>query len=170
MAKAYLSIPALIILITGSGAAMPQKGKDVRNLSFHQEHGLVAKKGFVSCRIECKPLISPSTHDDWWGTDVPYNRADVYISGIDLRVHTKIISLPVSAYAGIANPDRLSIDTKSNGFVLHISGGDAGVAYNAILRFKNTKLGYLITERQVIHGEMTESNERTLYHYPLDLD
>ncbi|WP_152979630.1 hypothetical protein [Stenotrophomonas daejeonensis] len=70
--------------------------------------------------------------------------------------------VPLSAYSDLGDPRRISLSANATGFELAIIGGDAGVAYNAVLVFED---GWLI-RRRVTHGEFPdEAWEETKYAY-----
>lgn len=70
--------------------------------------------------------------------------------------------VPLSAYSDLGDPSQISLKSNGDGFELVIAGGDAGVAYNAVLVFEK---GWLI-RRRVVHGEFPdEAWEETKYSY-----
>lgn len=70
--------------------------------------------------------------------------------------------IPLSAYSDLGDPRKIYLKPSTTGFELVIAGGDAGVAYNAVLVFEK---GWL-TRRRVAHGEFPdEAWEETRYAY-----
>ncbi len=84
------------------------------------------------------------------------------ITSIVVQSGADKLFVPLSAYSDLGDPRRLSLKTSAAGFELVIAGGDAGVAYNAVLVFEQ---GWL-TRRRVAHGEFPdEAWEETKYAY-----
>lgn len=84
------------------------------------------------------------------------------ITSIVVQSGADELFVPLSAYSDLGDPRRISLKTTATGFELVIAGGDAGVAYNAVLVFKK---GWL-TRRRVAHREFPdEAWEETRYAY-----
>lgn len=84
------------------------------------------------------------------------------ITSIIVQSGADKIFVPLSAYSDLGDPRRISLKTIGTGVELTITGGDAGVAYSAVLVFKE---GWL-THRRVAHGEFPdEAWEETKYVY-----
>lgn len=84
------------------------------------------------------------------------------ITSIVVQSGADELFVPLSAYSDLGDPRRISLKASATGFELAIAGGDAAVAYNAILVFKE---GWL-TRRRVAHGEFPdEAWEETKYAY-----
>lgn len=61
--------------------------------------------------------------------------------------------IPLSAYADLGNPSKISLlKLPAHGFRLLISGGDAAGSYSAMLDFKSNE----ISRRRVVSGEFPE--------------
>lgn len=96
----------------------------------------------------------------WGGEDAM--APPTLITSIVVRSGTDKLFVPLSAYSDLGDPRRISLKPSANGFELAIAGGDAGVAYNAVLVFED---GWL-TRRRVAHGEFPdEAWEETKYTY-----
>ena len=84
------------------------------------------------------------------------------ITSIVVQSGANKLFVPLSAYSDLGDPHRISLRISAAGFKLAIAGGDAGVAYNAVLVFEQ---GWL-TRRRVAHGEFPdEAWEETKYAY-----
>lgn len=96
----------------------------------------------------------------WGGEDA--TAPPTLIASIVVRSGTDKLFVPLSAYSDLGDPRRISLKPTAAGFELAIAGGDAGVAYNAVLVFEK---GWL-TRRRVAHGEFPdEAWEETQYAY-----
>lgn len=96
----------------------------------------------------------------WGGEDamVP----PTLITSIVVQNGANKIFVPLSAYSDLGDPRRISLKSSAAGVELAIAGGDAGVAYNAVLVFEK---GWL-TRRRVANGEFPEQAwEETRYAY-----
>lgn len=72
------------------------------------------------------------------------------------------IFVPISSYSDLGDPHEIYLNPTSSGFDLTIIGGDAGVAYRAILVFEQEWL----VRRRVVHGEFPDQAwEETKYAY-----
>lgn len=96
----------------------------------------------------------------WGGEDAV--APPTLIASIVVQSGADKLFVPLSAYSDLGDPRRVSLKTSATGFEIAISGGDAGVAYNAVLVFED---GWLI-RRRVAHGEFpNEAWEETKYAY-----
>lgn len=72
------------------------------------------------------------------------------IKAITVLRNGQTFFIPLSAYADLGNPRKISLDKlPSHGFRLVISGGDAAGSYSAILNFKKDE----ISRRKIVSGE-----------------
>jgi len=86
----------------------------------------------------------------------------VLISTIYVLAGKKKLIIPLSAYSDLGNPSQVFIKSTSKGFQIIIRGGDAGTAYDAVLKFD----ARTITGRKVSHGEFPEQVwEETVYSF-----
>lgn len=84
------------------------------------------------------------------------------ITSVAVQRGANNLFIPLSAYSDLGDPRQISLKPNAAGFELAITGGDAGVAYNAVLVFKK---GWLI-RRRVAHGEFPDQAwEETQYAY-----
>lgn len=96
----------------------------------------------------------------WGGEDAV--APSTLITSIVVQNGEGILFVPLSAYSDLGDPRQISLKPEADGFELAIAGGDAGVAYNAVLVFKK---GWLM-RRRVVHGEFPEQAwEETQYSY-----
>lgn len=72
------------------------------------------------------------------------------IKAITVSRNGQIFFIPLSVYADLGNPIKISLEKlPAHGFRLNISGGDAAGSYNAMLDFKKDE----ISRRKVVSGE-----------------
>lgn len=96
-----------------------------------------------------------------WGGEDPA-APPTLITSVVVRSGADKLFVPLSAYSDLGDPRQISLKSSAAGFELAIAGGDAGVAYNAVLVFEK---GWLI-RRRVAHGEFPDQAwEETQYAY-----
>ena len=84
-----------------------------------------------------------------WGGDETFPPKKI-IRAIAVLKNGEPIFIPLSAYADLGNPRKISLKKlPSHGFRLIISGGDAAGSYNATLDFNKNE----ISRRKVVSGE-----------------
>jgi hypothetical protein len=94
-----------------------------------------------------------------WGTET---RPQSIITKIEITVGKDTLFVPLSAYADLANPTSILLDTSGKAFRLFITGGDASAAYEAILIFSRAS----VSKRRVANQVFPDSAwEQTTYSY-----
>lgn len=123
---------------------------------------LSAAKGVYSARLTTDIISVPEAQSDsWWGTD----RATQDITRIKLLTiyrRKEALSVPVSAYSGLLDPEKMSIVSQKRGCLIKISGSDAAGSWDCTIRVVRDQ----VMERVVRSGEFAELRwERTTYRY-----
>jgi hypothetical protein len=98
--------------------------------------------------------------NSWWGAFNDPNYGDLVVTGLVIKHKGQKIRVPRSAYADLANINRLLIVKRGKGCEIRFDGGDASVGYNG----KILVVGDRVTKRSVQAGEFPESqSEVTTY-------
>lgn len=104
---------------------------------------------------------SPFKEGFRWGGEDSVAPATL-ITSVAVQIGAEKLFVPLSAYSDLGDPRQISLKPNAAGFELTIAGGDAGVAYNAVLIFEK---GWLM-RRRVTHGEFPDQAwEETQYAY-----
>lgn len=89
-----------------------------------------------------------------------------FISAILLKYDGQKISLPLSSYGDLGDPDTVEVTATKVGFDVSIVGSDAAGSYRATLVFQTIGGNMLLQSRMVRSGEFPEQGwEKTVYSY-----
>jgi hypothetical protein len=95
-----------------------------------------------------------------WGAET--SRPESIVTAIEIGVGPNTVFVPLSSYADLANPRSISLQGKGPAYRLSISGGDASVAYEAVLTFTKS----YVTRRRVMNSSFPDSAwEESRYSY-----
>jgi hypothetical protein len=115
----------------------------------------------VSMALGASDLVSVAVETIEPPSDYAYRKAYMWggdetsppkkiIKAIAALRNGQAVFVPLSAYADLGNPRKLSLEKlPANGFRLIVSGGDAAGSYKAMLDFKKNE----ISRRKVVSGE-----------------
>ena len=102
----------------------------------------------------------PFTAGYRWGAET--RQPQTIVAAVELNVGHNKVFVPLSAYADLANPVSVHLDTEKRPYRLSIEGGDASVAYEAQISFN----GSFVLRRKVRNKSFPESAwEETQYSY-----
>jgi hypothetical protein len=107
-----------------------------------------------------KQFVHRSSFD--WGADKDHPPARIIVS-IHLTHNGRSISVPLSAYSDLGNPDSVLLqDGRNNGIRLMIQGGESSGSYHAVLEFRNDEIKW---RRVNCVPFSSESWEETFFHF-----
>lgn len=96
-----------------------------------------------------------------WGAESGWTNPKFVITKVNVNVGDKKVFVPLSAYCDLANPRDVLLTVIGSNFTIIIIGGDAATSYKAELKFE----GRDIRSRKVVHGEMSDVREETVYSF-----
>jgi len=120
--------------------------------------------GGESFKIKIQALKPPKNfaYDQGWGWGAEETKPKIIIKHVKAWWGKKEISIPLSAYMDLANPNDASLIKSGSEIHLIIKGGDASTSYKAVLIFERG----LIRSRKVQHGEFPDDAwEETKYSF-----
>ena len=132
---------------------------------------LTASLAGFECVVQTQVMKKGDTDaaaNGWWGYDTAVARsADFLVSHVSIRHHKQRIAVPVSAYSGLANVDKVSIRKTGAGCEISFEGGDGVTSYMAKLFIKRVGKDYIVKQREVRRGEAPQDWwETTTYSDP----
>lgn len=93
-----------------------------------------------------------------WGGDQSFPATEVLVE-VKVWLGEKEIPIPLSAYADLGRPYKISLKNLNSGFDLQVDGADAGCSYHATLHFANGKL----VSKYIHHGEFPQAYQKITY-------
>ena len=131
-------------------------------LALASGHSLSASAGAYRATVDFRSVTFSTSNEQasYWGGGGS-TPPEMLVTGIRIACKGQTIRIPRSAYADLANVNRVLIILKKGGCILRLEGGDASVAYDADLVVRGSNL----MQRWVRDGEFPENFwEKTTYY------
>lgn len=153
--------PALIVLLCSIGEALSQDRVDFRD-GTATAVSRDARGNTITAKVQTAKLSIdfPFRKGYRWGAEI--RRPATIVTVVEIRVGDREVFVPLSAYADLAEPRSISLQTVGKAATLSILGGDASVAYEAVLTFAES----FVSKRRVHNRAFPDTAwEETKYSY-----
>jgi hypothetical protein len=153
--RSYISEVFLLLMLSISLAyASSAKHEELKSEKLINEYRVQA-----TVRI-AKPVIS--IKESWsWGIEGKLPKTSIL--QLIVVVDKKPLFIPMSAFVDLANPKQLLIESKDDGFIVTIKGGETSTAYTAQLFFNKGS----IVSKKIFNEEFPDDSwEEIKYSFP----
>jgi hypothetical protein len=164
----FFSLTVVLLLagkapvVTAAETLSPIKSEGSTELTYEAPSGTIVRVKISQTRLDLSSF--PYKDALLWGGDVGEPPQTV-LSSIQITQNRKTVFVTLSAYSDLGDVTFASLEPTTEGFALHLHGGNTAASYDATLSFTQ---GYLRTRAVRLREFPDERWEKTSYSFPKD--